>query len=111
MDFAEKIRQMRDAAAERIRALGSGLKKNGPAQDAVSEPEVKQGAAPVITADTVLPEEKNTTGSAAEEILEAINALELRSSLMKAHLRKYQEFGAKFIINRKHALLGDEMGV
>ena len=111
MDFAEKIRQMRDAAAERIRALGSGLKKNGPAQDAVSDPEVKQGAAPVITADTVLPEEKNTTGSAAEEILEAINALELRSSLMKAHLRKYQEFGAKFIINRKHALLGDEMGL
>ena len=74
MDFAEKIRQMREAAAERIRSLGSGLKKNDTADEAVKEPPVKQGAAPVITADTVLPEEKNTTGAAAEEVLDRTSA-------------------------------------
>jgi len=46
------------------------------------------------------------------ELLSQIQAVQLNVSHMKSCiLRRYQEFGAKFIVARKYAFLGDEMGL
>ena len=46
-----------------------------------------------------------------DELVKEINAQELDTSLLKATLRSYQEFGAKYIVHQKRTLLGDEMGL
>ncbi len=46
-----------------------------------------------------------------EEIVKEIQAFPLDTSLMKATLRNYQEFGTKYILHQKRTLLGDEMGL
>ncbi|MCM1170489.1 MAG: SNF2-related protein [Clostridium sp.] len=46
-----------------------------------------------------------------KEIASKINAFGADFSLIKTKLRKYQYFGAKFILCQKRVLLGDEMGL
>ena len=46
-----------------------------------------------------------------EEIVKEIQEFPLDTSLMKATLRNYQEFGTKYILHQKRTLLGDEMGL
>ena len=46
-----------------------------------------------------------------KELIEKIEAENLDSSLIKATLRKYQIFGAKFALTQNRVLLGDEMGL
>ena len=46
-----------------------------------------------------------------EEIVKEIRETPLDTSLMKATLRNYQEFGTKYILHQKRTLLGDEMGL
>ncbi len=46
-----------------------------------------------------------------KELVHKINAFDADFSLMKTKLRKYQEFGARFILCQKRVLLGDEMGL
>lgn len=46
-----------------------------------------------------------------DELVKEINEQELDTSLLKATLRSYQEFGAKYIVHQKRTLLGDEMGL
>lgn len=47
----------------------------------------------------------------SDELIEEISKVDLDKSLMKTDLRRYQEFGAKYIIHQKRVLLGDEMGL
>lgn len=58
----------------------------------------------------------NTTENSSKyefspEMMASIEAVELDLSLMKSTLRRYQEFGTKYIIHQKKSLLGDEMGL
>lgn len=46
-----------------------------------------------------------------DRLAREIDAFPLNTSLMKATLRSYQEFGAKYALHQKRALLGDEMGL
>jgi len=46
-----------------------------------------------------------------EELIEEINRVELDLSLLNVTLRRYQEFGTKYIVKQKRTLLGDEMGL
>ncbi|MBR3307319.1 MAG: DEAD/DEAH box helicase [Lachnospiraceae bacterium] len=87
---------------DRLRAL-SGRKKD-------RSPEPVRKTEPVINI-TPAAEEKNSTGDTGSELAEAVNAQALDSSLMISKLRKYQEFGARYILRQKHVLLGDEMGL
>jgi superfamily II DNA or RNA helicase len=50
-------------------------------------------------------------GGLPEDIVKRIEAIELDSSLLKVHLRGYQEFGAKYVLAQRRCLLGDEMGL
>ena len=43
--------------------------------------------------------------------MKEIQEFPLDTSLMKATLRNYQEFGTKYILHQKRTLLGDEMGL
>jgi SNF2 family DNA or RNA helicase len=45
------------------------------------------------------------------EIAQAVEALELQRGPLKADLRRYQMFGAQFMINQQRTLLGDDMGL
>lgn len=45
------------------------------------------------------------------ELLQSIEDYKLDLSLLKANLRRYQEFGTKYILHQKKVLLGDEMGL
>jgi SNF2 family DNA or RNA helicase len=46
-----------------------------------------------------------------QELLDLIEAQEFDSSLIKATLRKYQLFGAKFALTQNRVIIGDEMGL
>ena len=45
------------------------------------------------------------------ELVDAVEEVQLDTSLLKATLRSYQTFGCKYILHQQRALLGDEMGL
>ncbi|MBR6649877.1 MAG: DEAD/DEAH box helicase family protein [Clostridia bacterium] len=55
--------------------------------------------------------EEKAPGGLPAELAAEIEAQKLDLSLLKATLRSYQTFGAKYIIHQKKTLLGDEMGL
>jgi len=50
-------------------------------------------------------------GHLPEEIVERVQALQLDTSYLKASLRGYQAFGAKYALVQERSILGDEMGL
>lgn len=50
-------------------------------------------------------------GMLPDELADRVSAYPLDESLLRAHLRGYQAFGAKFVLNQGRVLLGDEMGL
>ena len=46
-----------------------------------------------------------------EELLQSIESFPLQSGSFKATLRRYQDFGTKYILHQEKVLLGDEMGL
>lgn len=46
-----------------------------------------------------------------EELIQEIDKFQIDLDLMNTELRRYQLFGAKYILNQKRVLLGDEMGL
>ncbi len=54
---------------------------------------------------------KDDSHNLSEDLLDKINSFELDTSLMKATLRPYQEFGVKYSLYGEKTLLGDEMGL
>jgi superfamily II DNA or RNA helicase len=50
-------------------------------------------------------------GHLPEEIVERVQALQLDLSYLKASLRGYQAFGAKYALAQERSILGDEMGL
>ncbi len=50
-------------------------------------------------------------GYLPEDIVAAVEAQELDTSLLKATLRGYQDFGARFALVQRRTILGDEMGL
>ncbi|WP_311209489.1 MULTISPECIES: DEAD/DEAH box helicase [unclassified Aeromicrobium] len=56
-------------------------------------------------------DEAAQTGDLPAEILEAIRALTLNTEHLKASLRGYQSFGARFALVQRKVVIGDEMGL
>ncbi|MFM7744025.1 MAG: SNF2-related protein, partial [Verrucomicrobiota bacterium] len=50
-------------------------------------------------------------GGLPAEIADAVEATQLDLSLMTANLRKYQVFGAQYVVCQQRVLLGDDMGL
>ncbi len=57
------------------------------------------------------PEVDASQGFLPEEIVRHIRAFRLDTSLLRATLRGYQAFGAKFALVQRRTILGDEMGL
>ncbi|GAA0202756.1 DEAD/DEAH box helicase [Cytobacillus oceanisediminis] len=56
-------------------------------------------------------DESAQTGDLPAEILEAVRALTLNTEHLKASLRGYQSFGARFALVQRKVIIGDEMGL
>ncbi|MDR2373284.1 MAG: hypothetical protein LBD77_04140 [Bifidobacteriaceae bacterium] len=56
-------------------------------------------------------DEEKSTGDLPAEILEAIRDLKLDTTYLKASLRGYQSFGARFAVVQRKVIIGDEMGL
>lgn len=56
-------------------------------------------------------DERKSHGDLSEEIVEAVRALELKTEYLKASLRGYQSFGARFALAQRKVIIGDEMGL
>jgi superfamily II DNA or RNA helicase len=50
-------------------------------------------------------------GDLPEDIVEAVRALELKTEYLRASLRGYQSFGARFALVQRKVIIGDEMGL
>lgn len=57
------------------------------------------------------PDPEATHGFLPESIANKVNDQSLNTSLLKASLRGYQAFGAKFALSQGKSILGDEMGL
>ena len=51
------------------------------------------------------------TGGLSEELRREVENTPFEGSYLKTKLRKYQEFGVRFILHQGNVLLGDEMGL
>lgn len=56
-------------------------------------------------------DEEGTGGDLPAEILDAVRDLKLETSHLRASLRGYQSFGARFAIVQRKVIIGDEMGL
>lgn len=56
-------------------------------------------------------DEEKIQGDLPDEILEAIRDLKLETTHLKASLRGYQSFGARFAVVQRKVIIGDEMGL
>lgn len=56
-------------------------------------------------------DEEKIEGDLPAEILEAIRDLKLETTHLKASLRGYQSFGARFAVVQRKVIIGDEMGL
>jgi superfamily II DNA or RNA helicase len=56
-------------------------------------------------------DEEKSQGDLPAEILDAIRDLKLETGHLKASLRGYQSFGARFAVVQRKVILGDEMGL
>lgn len=50
-------------------------------------------------------------GGLPDEIARRVEAYPLRSGSLRATLRRYQEFGTKYVLEQERTILGDEMGL
>jgi len=60
---------------------------------------------------TAAPERTRIAGGLPEEIARQVEGLTLRTDGLQVTLRRYQEFGAKYLIVQCKTILGDEMGL
>lgn len=56
-------------------------------------------------------DEEKSQGDLPAEIVEAVRELKLETGHLKASLRGYQSFGARFAIVQRKVIIGDEMGL
>lgn len=56
-------------------------------------------------------DEQKTHGDLPDDIVDAVRALELKTEHLKALLRGYQSFAARFALVQRKVIIGDEMGL
>lgn len=59
----------------------------------------------------IVEDEQKIHGDLPDEIIEAVRALELKTEHLKASLRGYQSFAARFALVQRRVIIGDEMGL
>jgi SNF2 family DNA or RNA helicase len=91
LDFAEVWKRYAGNSATFIALLESVLPAKVVAKGALAGPDMRGG----------LP----------AEIVDAVEATQVDLRLLKANLRRYQQFGVQYIICQKRVLLGDDMGL
>ncbi|QEU47965.1 DEAD/DEAH box helicase [Schleiferilactobacillus harbinensis] len=72
---------------------------------------VRMASGADVTADGARPGQKPPINDALRQIMARISQIDPLSPLLKARLRNWQKFGAKYILAQKKVLLGDEMGL
>lgn len=55
--------------------------------------------------------EEKVHGDLTEKIIEAVRRLDFKTEHLRASLRGYQDFGARFAVVQRRVILGDEMGL
>ena len=65
----------------------------------------------LIEVGGLAPEADASQGFLPQDIVKKIRGLDLDTTLLRASLRGYQSFGAKFALVQGRAILGDEMGL
>ncbi len=60
---------------------------------------------------TIVPDRERIEGELPQEIARQVEELTLRTEGLRVTLRRYQEFGAKYLIVQRKTILGDEMGL
>lgn len=56
-------------------------------------------------------ESRGGRGGVTDEVARRVEAFQLRAAGLRATLRPYQEFGAKYLLAQERTILGDEMGL
>ena len=60
---------------------------------------------------TTVPDRERIEGELPQEIARQVEGLTLRTEGLRVTLRRYQEFGAKYLVVQQKTILGDEMGL
>jgi superfamily II DNA or RNA helicase len=83
----------------------------GPAPPEEDEAEEKDGLEQIEFEPLPEASADSDHGHVPLQIAQAVEALELQRGPLKADLRRYQMFGAQFMIHQQRTLLGDDMGL
>ena len=103
----EARRRLEEAAAAEDKATGRS--KNFLWKDYLSRPVAYNGL--LIEVAELAPAEESSQGFLPGDIARRVRELRLDESYLKASLRGYQAFGAKFALVQERVILGDEMGL
>ncbi len=103
--FADVTRQLREAMPEHIEAAVSAYAQNSAASLSALERLNIVGTTPDGK------RRPGAHGGLPEEIADAVERTTLHTGPLHAILRRYQEFGARYIVHQRRVLLGDDMGL
>ncbi|MGW5639213.1 DEAD/DEAH box helicase, partial [Streptomyces sp. NPDC003832] len=111
---ARSVAELRQAlaAVERRGALlggGTGATGGDPWEDFLSRP--ADYYAMLAELGFLADDAEKSQGDLPAEIVEAVRELALDTTYLKASLRGYQSFGARFAIVQRKVVIGDEMGL
>lgn len=107
-DEAAEARERLSAAAVQ-EGKATGRSKNFLWKDYLSRPVAYNGL--LIEVAELAPEEESSQGFLPGDIARRVRELRLDQTYLKASLRGYQAFGAKFALVQERVILGDEMGL
>lgn len=106
--FSEAVSALRETAARVDGALSPGVRRDV-WEDFLADP---AGYFSMLEELGLHPkDETKAQGDLSPALVEAIRSCELRTDNLKASLRGYQAFGARFALVQKKVLIGDEMGL
>lgn len=99
--------------AERLVALNSAVEESSRALDppAIEADFERYAAAYYTTLERLDPGQRVSDEGLPAVLVERVDAIDLRTRHLRATLRRYQEFGAKFAIAQQRVLIADEMGL
>lgn len=106
-EAAEARERLNAAAAQEAKATGRS--KNFLWKDYLARPVAYNGL--LIEVAELAPEEESSQGFLPGDIARRVRELRLDQTYLKASLRGYQAFGAKFALVQERVILGDEMGL
>ncbi|GAA1915431.1 DEAD/DEAH box helicase [Nocardioides marmoribigeumensis] len=107
------VPQLRAALATVERLAAGGERSAGPAKDPWDDFLARPADFYALLAELgfLVEDEAKVQGDLPAEIVDAIRRLKLDTSQLKASLRGYQSFAARFALVQRKVIIGDEMGL